>query len=57
MSSFLWPSVSVKAVLDMFIVRRRVVKKAAVRTWTNYDKALWPLQLNILFLGLIYQNI
>ena len=26
MSTFLWPSVSVKAALDLFIIRRRVVK-------------------------------
>ena len=26
MSSFLWPSVSVKAALDLYIVRRKVVK-------------------------------
>ena len=33
MSSFLWPSVSVKPALDMFIVQRRVVKIESCSTF------------------------
>ena len=33
MSSFLWPSVSVKVTLDMFIIRRKVVKIESCSTF------------------------